>query len=121
MRTLKALLLSFVFVLSTSLCYSGELRFDTFSAAAYKTGNTWEAYMLTALVDENDNPVEGVMVTGIWDEKNVEICHTDKKGRCKFHSSDKKEDYMSTFRVSSAEKKGYVFKDKDMTMGIMRP
>lgn len=122
MEKLKALLLGFVFVLSTSLCYAETgMRFSYFSAAAYKTDGKWEAYMLTNVVDEYEKPVEGVSIIAEWDNDDIEICHTNKRGRCKFHKERLGEDY-TIFVVKSVEKKGYIFSDpKNMSMMIMRP
>ena len=64
MKTLKALLLSFVFVLISSFSFAEVgMKFNYFGATACKTeGNTWEAFMLTDVVTTSEVPVKDVTI-----------------------------------------------------------
>ena len=121
MKLLKGLVLGLVLLVALpALASEKELSFNYFNAAAYPTGGTWEAFMLTTIVDENNKPVENAVITATWDYNDIEICRTNKTGDCKFSNYDIKEN-TTIFAIESVDKKDYTYVDGHMTMMIVGP
>ncbi len=63
--------------------FIGEL-----GAAAIRQGNTWVAVAEVTVLDGDDQPVAGALVSGAWDEGDTDTtaCITDQSGRCELES-----------------------------------
>ena len=82
------------------------------TATANRQGNTWSATATATVVDQNNQPVQGVVVTGAWSPaiSGETSCTTDSNGQCSMtqagmEARDNKPFVANvTFSVSSVSK-----------------
>lgn len=55
---------------------------------AVNQGSTWVAHVVVTVLDADDEPVAGAMVSGAWSEGDTDTasCTTDETGACELES-----------------------------------
>lgn len=69
-------------------------------------GNSWMAVAEVTILDDDDEPVAGVRISGEWDEGDAEAtaCTTDDTGTCDLESgSIKKRVGQTVFEITDIE------------------
>ena len=72
--------------------------------------NRWNAFVTITVHDQNNTPVAGATVNGIWTSSSSSSCVSDAAGRCTVSDSKLKTSVTSTrFSVTGIAKNGYLY------------
>ena len=100
----------FTAIASASTTEANALHVAALESYTQSNRNRWDAFVAITVHDQNNFPVAGATVEGVWQNSSSSSCSTDDAGRCTVSNTRLKSSIASMgFSVTGITKTGYLY------------